>query len=112
MAESGVTGMDLTSWWAYHVPAGTPKPVIDQLNKWLNTILAMEDTKKFLNQFGLTFPNAPDPMGRVSVDYGVYGVPETYVIDQAGVIRLKHIGPVTRETVEKKIAPLVKELAK
>jgi tripartite-type tricarboxylate transporter receptor subunit TctC len=52
MAESGVTGMDLTSWWAYHVPAGTPKPVIEQLNKWLNTILAMEDTKKFLNQFG------------------------------------------------------------
>jgi len=52
MAESGVPGMDLTSWWAYHVPAGTPKPVIDQLNKWLNTILAMDDTRKFLNQFG------------------------------------------------------------
>jgi len=56
--------------------------------------------------------SAVDADGRVGIDYGVYGVPETYVIDQAGVIRLKHIGPVTPETVEKKIAPLLKELAK
>ena len=52
MAESGVPGMDLTSWWALHVPAGTPKPVIWQLNGWLKQMLEMEDTKKFLNQFG------------------------------------------------------------
>jgi cytochrome c biogenesis protein CcmG, thiol:disulfide interchange protein DsbE len=56
--------------------------------------------------------SAVDVDGRVGIDYGVYGVPETYVIDQAGVIRLKHIGPVTPETVERKIAPLLKELAK
>ena len=48
----------------------------------------------------------------MGIDYGVYGVPETYVIDQAGVIRLKHIGPVTPETVQQKIAPLLKELGK
>jgi len=56
--------------------------------------------------------SAVDADGRVGIDYGVYGVPETYVIDQAGVIRLKHIGPVTPDTVEKKIAPLLKELGK
>jgi tripartite-type tricarboxylate transporter receptor subunit TctC len=52
MAESGVTGMDLTSWWALHVPTGTPAPVIDALNGWMKQVLEMEETKKFLNQFG------------------------------------------------------------
>jgi tripartite-type tricarboxylate transporter receptor subunit TctC len=52
MAESGVTGMDLTSWWALHVPTGTPAPVIDALNGWMKQVLEMDETKKFLNQFG------------------------------------------------------------
>jgi tripartite-type tricarboxylate transporter receptor subunit TctC len=52
MAESGVPGMDLTSWWAYIVPAGTPRPVIDTLNGYLKQILQTEEAKKFLNQFG------------------------------------------------------------
>jgi cytochrome c biogenesis protein CcmG/thiol:disulfide interchange protein DsbE len=51
-----------------------------------------------------------DPEGRVGIDYGVYGVPETYVIDKAGVIRYKRIGPVTPEVLAQKILPLVKEL--
>ena len=54
-----------------------------------------EPAKRFLAQFGHTFPNAPDPAGRVSVDYGVYGVPETFFIDRAGRIRAKHVGAVT-----------------
>jgi len=52
MAESGVPGMDLTSWWAVHLPTGTPKPVIDQINKWFGEILRQPDTKEFLNKFG------------------------------------------------------------
>jgi cytochrome c biogenesis protein CcmG, thiol:disulfide interchange protein DsbE len=51
-----------------------------------------------------------DGDGRVGIDFGVYGVPETFVIDQAGVIRFKHVGPVTQEVIEKRIVPLVKEL--
>ena len=53
-----------------------------------------------------------DITGRVGIDYGVYGVPETYVIDKAGIIRYKRIGPVTQESLEKRILPLVKELEK
>lgn len=53
---------------------------------------------------------ALDIDGRVGIDYGVYGVPETYVIDQAGVIRFKQIGPLTPEALKEKILPLVKEL--
>ncbi|HTS55284.1 MAG TPA: DsbE family thiol:disulfide interchange protein [Burkholderiales bacterium] len=51
-----------------------------------------------------------DPDGKVGLDYGVYGVPETYVIDKAGVIRLKQIGPVTPQVLSERILPLVKRL--
>ena len=51
MTESGVP-MDLTGWWAVHLPIETPRPIIDKINGWFRQILAQEDTKKFLNQFG------------------------------------------------------------
>jgi cytochrome c biogenesis protein CcmG/thiol:disulfide interchange protein DsbE len=56
--------------------------------------------------------SAYDANGRVGIDYGVYGVPETYVIDRAGVIRFKHIGPITSQILNQKIYPLVSELKK
>ena len=56
--------------------------------------------------------SAFDGDGRVGIDYGVYGVPETYVIDKNGVIRYKQIGPLTNEALEKKILPLIEELKK
>jgi len=54
--------------------------------------------------------SASDMEGRIGIDYGVYGVPETYVIDKQGVIRYKQIGPVTPESLREKILPLVAEL--
>ena len=51
-----------------------------------------------------------DRDGRVGIDYGVYGVPETFVIDKAGVIRRKFVGPVTAQTVRDEIVPLVARL--
>jgi cytochrome c biogenesis protein CcmG/thiol:disulfide interchange protein DsbE len=68
-----------------------------------------EPAKRFLAQFGHTFPNAPDPTGRVSVDYGVYGVPETFFIDQAGRVRFKHVGAVTDATIKKYVETLLGE---
>ena len=53
-----------------------------------------------------------DGDGRVGIDYGVYGVPETYIIDKNGVIRHKHIGPITPDDLKKKILPLIQELKK
>ncbi|MFZ9957611.1 MAG: DsbE family thiol:disulfide interchange protein [Burkholderiaceae bacterium] len=53
-----------------------------------------------------------DQNGRVGIDYGVYGVPETFLIDREGVIRYKHIGPVTPRVLEEKILPLVVVLSK
>ena len=51
-----------------------------------------------------------DPDGKVGIDYGVYGVPETYVVDKGGVIRFKQIGPVTLKVLSERILPLVKRL--
>ncbi len=51
-----------------------------------------------------------DPEGRIGIDYGVYGVPETFVIDRQGVIRYKHIGALTPEVLRDKIEPLVRRL--
>lgn len=53
-----------------------------------------------------------DVEGRTGIDYGVYGVPETYVIDKQGFIQYKQIGPVTTESLRDKILPLVAELEK
>jgi cytochrome c biogenesis protein CcmG/thiol:disulfide interchange protein DsbE len=68
-----------------------------------------EAARKFIAQFGLSFPNAPDPTGKVSVDYGVYGVPETFFIDRRGMIRKKHVGAVTEEVFRTEVERLLKE---
>ena len=52
-----------------------------------------------------------DADGRIGIDYGVYGVPETFVIDRLGTIRLKHIGPLTPEVLRDTIEPLLKKLS-
>jgi cytochrome c biogenesis protein CcmG/thiol:disulfide interchange protein DsbE len=68
---------------------------------------------KWLSQFGDPYDlSIVDRDGSVGIDFGVYGVPETFVIDKQGTIRFKQIGPVTVEALEKKIIPLVRELQK
>ena len=53
-----------------------------------------------------------DAEGRIGIDYGVYGVPETYVIDKQGIIQYKQIGAITPQALKEKILPLVAELQK
>ena len=65
--------------------------------------------RRFIQQFGLTFPNAPDPKGKVSIDYGVYGVPETFLIDRRGLIRDKKVGAVTEPYIKEKVEALLQE---
>ena len=68
---------------------------------------------KFLSQNGDPYDLAAfDGDGRVGIDYGVYGVPETFIIDKKGVIRHKQIGPITPEALEKTILPLLDKLKK
>ncbi|MDP3481823.1 MAG: DsbE family thiol:disulfide interchange protein [Sulfuricella sp.] len=69
------------------------------------------DAQAVLNRYGNPYvETVVDLDGRAGINYGVYGVPETYLIDRNGIIRYKHIGPLTQEILDKKILPLVKEL--
>jgi cytochrome c biogenesis protein CcmG, thiol:disulfide interchange protein DsbE len=70
-----------------------------------------EDALAWLGELGDPYVlSATDIEGRVAIDYGVYGAPETYLIDQSGVIRYKHIGPVTPDVWQDKFLPLVQQL--
>ena len=64
--------------------------------------------RQFIDQFKLTFANGPDPGGKIAIDYGVYGVPETFVIDRQGVIAHKQVGGVTDRMVVEQVEPLLK----
>ncbi len=70
-----------------------------------------EDAIAWLNEHGNPYVmSAHDRGGNVGIDWGVYGVPETFVMDKQGIIRYKQIGPVTPEVIRDKLIPLVKEL--
>jgi cytochrome c biogenesis protein CcmG/thiol:disulfide interchange protein DsbE len=70
-----------------------------------------EDAIRWLKEHGNPYAlSVVDLKGQVGIDYGVYGVPETFVIDKTGLIRLKHIGPLTPQAIEEKILPLIQKL--
>ena len=64
------------------------------------------DGLAFIRQFGVSYPNAPDPSGSVSINYGVVGVPETYVVNRQGTIAQKVVGPVSAS----QMIPMLEEL--
>ena len=70
-----------------------------------------DEALAWLKRFGDPYQlSVVDADGRIGIDYGVYGVPETYLIDAQGVIRYKQIGPLTAEVVEGKLLPLARSL--
>jgi len=71
-----------------------------------------EDSARFLAELGDPYRAiGVDRDGRVGVDFGVYGVPETYVLDRDGHIRARHVGPLTPAAIERDILPLLRRLA-
>jgi cytochrome c biogenesis protein CcmG, thiol:disulfide interchange protein DsbE len=108
----------LNVWASWCVACREEHPTLLELSKQrLVPIVGLnyKDTRPeglgWLGQFGNPYDvSAFDQNGRVGIDFGVYGVPETFVIDKRGVIRLKHIGPLTPQVVKTRIEPLVKEL--
>ncbi len=69
------------------------------------------DGLAWLGQFGNPYDASLfDGDGRVGIDFGVYGVPETFIIDREGVVRLKHIGPLTPQVIQGEIEPMVRKL--
>lgn len=69
------------------------------------------DARAWLERLGDPYRlSVSDPDGRIGLDFGVYGVPETYVIDRGGVIRFKQAGPLTPELLRERLLPLIREL--
>ena len=110
----------LNVWASWCVSCRDEHPVLVELSKKnLLPILGLnykdkgEDAQRWLAQFGNPYQvSIVDADGRTGIDYGVYGVPETYVIDAEGVIRYKQIGPLTPAILEQKILPLAMVLKK
>jgi len=110
----------LNVWASWCVSCREEHPVLMELSKrsvmpilGLNYKDKGEDAQRWLKQFGDPYQlSVVDADGRIGIDYGVYGVPETYLIDAEGVIRYKQIGPLTQAILDDKVLPLAKALKK
>jgi cytochrome c biogenesis protein CcmG/thiol:disulfide interchange protein DsbE len=108
----------LNVWASWCVPCLAEHPYVTEMARvggvpvvGLNYKDAPEDATRWLRRHGDPYTRiVADRDGRVGIDFGVYGVPETFVIDKAGVIRHKQIGPITPEALRDKLLPLIKEL--
>ena len=108
----------LNVWASWCVSCQAEHPLLVDMSKrgavpiiGLNYKDKREDGLRWLARNGNPYMlSAYDDQGKVGIDYGVYGVPETFVIDKQGVIRYKQIGPITQEALDRKILPLVKKL--
>lgn len=108
----------LNVWASWCVSCREEHPVlVEMARQKLTTIIGLNykdeeaAAQQWLNQFGNPYnASVVDADGRVGIDYGVYGVPETFVIDKRGTVRYKHTGPVTPADVEKIFLPLLQQL--
>ena len=109
----------LSVWASWCVACREEHPLLNELtSRKAVTIIGLnykdkrEDALRWLGTLGNPYElSLSDQDGRLGIDLGVYGVPETFLIDKQGVIRYKQIGPMTPEVWEQKLAPLIKELS-
>lgn len=105
-------------WASWCVSCREEHPVLNQLAKQPAVIIiglnykdAPEAANKWLETLGNPYNDSiMDADGRIGIDWGVYGVPETFVIDKQGIVRYKHTGPVTEDDVENKFNHWIAEL--
>ena len=109
----------LNVWASWCVACRQEHPLLNELTRnkavpiiGLNYKDKRQDALGWLGSLGNPYElSLSDTDGRLGIDLGVYGVPETFVIDKQGVIRYKHIGPITPEAWEQKLAPLIRQLS-
>lgn len=136
VALPGVEGIDLPAFATGDLRAPMARPIL--VNFWASWCVPciiehpqlMRLSREGVPIFGINYKDAPrdaaaflerrgnpyaklvrDEHGRAGIEWGVYGVPETYLIDRQGVIRWRYAGPVTPDTVEKDLAPLLRRYA-
>ena len=125
--EQGLSRADLTKgevsvlnvFASWCIPGRAEHPLIKRLSREANVPVyglnykekAPEDGVKWLDELGDPYAAVGmDLSGRTGIDFGVYGVPETFIIDGNGQIRYKHVGPVTVEVLEKVLLPKIAEI--
>ena len=103
-------------WGSWCVSCRAEHPIITELAKSGALVIGYnykdtpEDANRWLEQFGNPFALIiQDQDGSAALDWGIYGAPETFVIDAKGIIRFKQVGPLTAEIIEKNIMPILQE---
>jgi cytochrome c biogenesis protein CcmG/thiol:disulfide interchange protein DsbE len=105
-------------WASWCVSCRSEHPILNQLAQQKAAVIVglnykdePDAAKNWLTQLGNPYDvSIMDQDGRIGIDWGVYGVPETFVIDKKGVIRYKHTGPVTSQDVQAIFLPLIAKL--
>jgi len=108
----------LNVWASWCAPCREEHPlVVDLARRQAVPVIGLNykdrpgDARAWLQRLGDPYAaTLIDFDGKVGIDFGVYGVPETFVIDRQGVVRFKHVGPLTPAVIQKKLEPLLKEL--
>ncbi len=123
--DTGLTSADLVGrpqlvnvFASWCVPCRIEHPLLMQLAeltgvtvRGINYKDPSQDALAWLERFGNPYASiGVDSDGRVAIEWGVYGVPETFLIDGDGRIRYKHIGPLSADDVTTKILPMIREL--
>ena len=108
----------LNVWASWCAACRSEHPVLLNLSRTgvvniygLNYKDKREEALRWLDYYGDPYTkNIHDLDGKLGIDFGVYGVPETFIIDHKGIIRYKHIGPVTEDILKNKLLPIIKQL--
>ncbi|MCS5602906.1 MAG: DsbE family thiol:disulfide interchange protein [Paracoccus sp. (in: a-proteobacteria)] len=123
--DDGLSSADLRGqvslvnvWASWCVPCRAENPLMVELSKTgevpiygINYKDKAGEALAFLDELGDPFTRiGADLSGRVAIDWGVYGIPETFVIDAAGRVAYKHVGPFNRQILEEDILPVVRKL--
>ena len=115
LLEGQVTVVNVFASWC--IPCRDEHPVLMELLRrtgvrllGINQKDAPENARAFLTELGNPYDSVgADRDGRASIDWGVYGVPETFIVNAAGINTYKHIGPMTLESLEKEVIPAIQK---
>ncbi|MBL8595151.1 MAG: DsbE family thiol:disulfide interchange protein, partial [Devosia sp.] len=127
VAGTGVEGFDTASlkgevtvvnvFASWCIPCREEHPLLERLKAetgvrifGINQKDAPENAVAFLTELGNPYQRiGGDSDNRVSIDWGVYGVPETFVVNAEGVITFKHVGPISPDSLEKEVIPAIEK---